>query len=161
MVRFVQALIWKLNLNPILVLTLILTHGLGISLTAEADCKSKRPDEHREIEQINQRYDDFFKHRAHDSEREQVRNHGRHHLHTHDLERAAALERARLTYLQTRKAPVDHDGELERQMEHARKEREHSIEIARECYVHEQSRLESITRRGRTVPEKQEYDLED
>ena len=129
--------------------------------TVVANAEPKPLDDKRAIERINRRYDDFFRYQEHLEARDKARDHARSDLRHADRERAARLERARLAYVQTRRAHPNHDAELEAAQLREKKRRDHEIEAARENFVRQQTRLDSAMSRGRTIPGNKEFGLDE
>lgn len=124
-------------------------------------CDTKVTGAEHMIERINKRYDDFFRYRheqeARDHARERGRGENKELLERHDK----ALEKARLAYLKERRTPPDHDKEIEAEMLKGQKERKDKLEAARQCYVQKEAQAEAILKRGRQIPENEEFDIED
>jgi hypothetical protein len=112
------------------------------------------------VERINKRYDDYFRYQAHLEERTELRNKGRGDnkkaLKAHDQK----IEEARLAYIKHRR-PAPDTSDAEARAEEVKKQRLAKIEIARRCYVQQRTHAEGVLKRGRTIPENKEYDLED
>jgi len=114
----------------------------------------------RMVERINERYDDFFRYRDHLEEREFERNKGRGDNKAALRAHAFRLEKARLEYLKNRRPKPD-TSEMEAQAEIEFKARKARVEEARRCYVEQKRYVEQMLKRGRTIPPKKEFDIED
>jgi hypothetical protein len=114
----------------------------------------------RSIEQINERYDDFFRYQRYLEQREESLESGRGENKGLLAERERRNEEARLEFLKARRPRPDTSA-LEQAWIVAEKERADRIESARDCTVQQRSQLEQIMRRGRRIPEMQEFHLEE
>ena len=115
---------------------------------------------HREVERINQRYEDFFRYQRKIEERERELEAGVPEVKALQETREKELERARRAY---RAEPKNYAREeaLRLEWEKSQKEREKRIELARLCEVQQRDAAEQILKKGRNVPELKEFDLEE
>ena len=141
----------------ILVLNLF-SHPVQAAL--QCDPKAGGAQGEKMVERINRRYDDFFRYRDSLQAREQERNKGRGEnkafLKAHD----ARLEQARKEYVKNRRPKPDTSA-LQAQAEAKFKERRAQIEEARRCYVQQRDHAQALLKKGRQIPGKLEFDLED
>lgn len=129
--------------------------ALAIQCDAKATASSVKM-----VERINQRHDDFFRYQRHLEEREIARNKGRGENKVVLAKHEKRLEAARQEYIKNRRPKPDRS-DLEAKSENERKERNAKLELARRCYVQQQSAEEALLKRGRMIPGNQEFDLEE
>lgn len=113
----------------------------------------------KELEQINKRYDDFFRWiKARDDRYEKSQ------IATDDRKKAIKareerLEREREKFVLERKAKPNTEP-LRIKWEAYLKERQEQIELLRRRYVEQRDEAEHYLKKGRAIPELKEYDLE-
>jgi len=137
-----------------LIVNLALTFS---SLAASAATTVPMPT--KELERINSRYDDFFrwiKARDERYERSQIATDDRKKA---EKAHAEMLEREREKYVKERKAKPDL-GPLRLKWEQQVKEQQEQMELLRRRYVEQRDEVEQYLKKGRTIPEMKEYDLE-
>lgn len=111
------------------------------------------------VKRINERYDDFFRHRQAQEEREQRTQGSRDERKKIEKAHAAGMEKARQDYVRSRKArPSDEASRLRH--EAAEKERAANLEMLRRRYVQRRDVAEQYLKKGRKIPELKEFDLE-
>lgn len=111
------------------------------------------------IEEMNQRYDDYFAHQRAKDRLDEQRQTSALEVKKQRQEHDARLEAARIEHLKMNPRRSE-DERLRLQWEAEQAERREEAEMARRRFVRKQDRLEDLRRRGRTVPELKEYDLE-
>jgi hypothetical protein len=111
------------------------------------------------VERINQRYDSFYQWRREREERENRFQNGREERKNMEREHHAKLEVARQEYVKTRRVKPS-DEPLRLQWERGEKERAQNIEMLRRRYVDLRATVERYLKKGRTIPELLEFDLE-
>lgn len=131
------------------------TPALAIECDAKATASSAKM-----VERINQRYDDFFRYQRQVEERERSRNKGRGENKIALEKHEKRIEAARQEYVKNRRPKPDRS-DLEAKAEQERKERNAKMEVARRCFVQQQSAEESLLKRGRMIPGNQEFDLQE
>ncbi len=112
------------------------------------------------VEEINRRYDDFFHFQAEREKKENQRNQGRDAIRQLRLEHTKILEVARRDYVRSRVKQVE-DPRLEREWDNQVKAWKQDNEAARRQFVKQRALTEGIVRKGRRIPEKLEFELED
>jgi hypothetical protein len=133
--------------------------NLALILSPLASAATVDPAIKKQLAEINARYDDFFrwiKARDERYERSQVATGER-----KKAEKAHAefLERAREKYVKERKAKPDMEP-LRLKWEQQVKEEKEQMELLRRRYVERRNEVEQYLKKGRTIPEMKEYDLE-
>lgn len=133
--------------------------NLALILSPLASAATVDPAIKKQLAEINARYDDFFrwiKARDERYERSQVATGER-----KKAEKAHAefLERAREKYVKERKAKPDTEP-LRLKWEQQVKEEKEQMELLRRRYVERRNEVEQYLKKGRTIPEMKEYDLE-
>ncbi len=115
---------------------------------------------HREVERINQRYEDFFRYQRQLEEHTREVEAGAPQVKIQQEIREKELERARRQY---RSVPKDYAREeaLRIEWEKSQKDRVKQIELARLCEVQQRDAAEQILKKGRKIPELKEFDLEE
>jgi predicted kinase len=112
------------------------------------------------VKRINERYDDFFRHRQAREDREQMTKESRAERKKIENLHVEAMEKARQDYVRSRKArPSDEAARLRH--EAAEKERAANLEMLRRRYVQSRDTAEQYLKKGRKIPELKEFDLED
>jgi hypothetical protein len=129
------------------------------ALSQQCDTKDTASGE-KMVERINRRYDDFFRYQEHLEEREHMRNKGRGENRAKLEAHEKKIEQARQEYIKNRRPKPD-SSELEAKAEADKKQRSARIEVARRCYLQQRAHAEALLKRGRTIPENKEYELED
>jgi hypothetical protein len=114
----------------------------------------------KEIERINQRYDDFFRERREREEHAEHLQQGVPQVKIEQEARAKELEKARQAY---RAVPKDYAKEeaMRLQWEAAQKEQVKKMELARLCEVQQKAKVEELLKKGRKIPELKEFDLDE
>lgn len=113
----------------------------------------------KKLEEINKRYDDFFrwlKAREERYEKSQIATDERKKA---IKEREEKLERAREKFVLERKEKPNMEP-LRIKWEAYLKERQEQMELLRRRYVEQKNETEQYLKKGRTIPEMLEYDLE-
>lgn len=113
----------------------------------------------KELEQINKRYDDFFrwmKAREERYEKSQIATDERKKA---IKAREEKLEQERKKFVAERKAKPNTEP-LRIKWEAYLKERQEQMELLRRRYVEQRNETEQYLKKGRTIPEMKEYDLE-
>lgn len=114
----------------------------------------------KEVQRINQRYDDFFRDRREREERAERMRHGsddrKKLLEAHEKE----MEKARQAY---QAKPKDHAREeaLRLEWEAEQKEKAKRVELARLCEVQQRAKAEELLKKGRAIPDLKEFDLDE
>lgn len=140
---------------------LMLLTFLPVAGFADAPCASQDPAaDARAVQRINQRHDDFYRYREHLEEREALRSRGRGENKGALEARDKRLEQARLEYIRNQRPKPDTTA-LEDKYEQDRRARLARLEKARACYVEGEAKSEGLLKRGRMIPESQEYDLDE
>jgi hypothetical protein len=137
---------------------------LGLSLTTRAFAADEGPscgpgdEEGRAMaERLNQRYDDFFRRQREVEEQERRRESAASEATKLRRQREEELRKAAAEY--RRSKPVI-DPRLEEQWNEQDKQWKSRIELARRCLVEKRNAVKALQRKGRTIPEMKEYDLE-
>ncbi len=112
------------------------------------------------LDDINRRYDDFFRYQNYLTERLDRMQHGVADRKEAERDRQKELERARKEFVMSRKARPN-DEPLRLRWEAEQKERAAQNEMLRRRYVERREYLESYLNKGRKIPEMKELDLED
>lgn len=124
---------------------------------AAADSETVSPEL---IQQMNRRYDDFFIQRQAKERLDEQRQKNAANVGSERRAREAAREKARLEYVHNHER-VGEDELLRKKWEAAEADRREEQEMSRRRYVKHRDQVDDLRRRGRTVPELKEYDLED
>lgn len=114
----------------------------------------------KEIQRINQRYDDFFQYQEGKERHQRKLEEGVAEVKALKETREKELERARQAY---RSTPKDYAKEeaLRIEWEARQKEKTKQMELARLCEVQQRAKAQDILKRGRKIPEVKEFDLEE
>lgn len=111
------------------------------------------------VKRINERYDDFFRHRQAQEERDRKTQGSRDERKKIEKAYAAEMEKARQEYVRSRKARPS-DEALRLRHEATEKERAANLEMLRRRYVERRDMAEQYLKKGRQIPELKEFDLE-
>ena len=125
--------------------------------TAASVCGAK---DTAEVKRINERYDDFFRHREAQEERWEKRRGSADERKKREEQHARELEKAREDYVKSKSARPS-DEALRLKWEAAQKERASEQEMLRRRYVDQQIDTEQHLKKGRQIPEMKEFDLEE
>lgn len=112
------------------------------------------------IDRINSRYDDFFRHRRDQEERDARSQVGVEEVLAAREAREKRLEEARATYSRVPKDEAREEA-LRVEWEKGQKQRQLQMAQAANCEVDRRSAAEEVLKRGRKIPEMKEYELED
>lgn len=112
------------------------------------------------MQEINSRYDDFFKYQNYLQERLERLQSGRNERQERERKHALAMEQARQRLVKERKAKPS-DEVLRLRWEAEQKERAQHNELLRRRYVERRDYFEDYLKKGRQIPEMKEYGLED
>jgi hypothetical protein len=133
--------------------------NLVLILSPLAASAAEVPLPKKELQEINARYDDFFrwlKARDERYERSQVTSDERKKA---EKAHAEMLEKAREKYVKERKAKPDMEP-LRLKWEQQVKAEKEQMELLRRRYVERRDEIEQYLKKGRTIPAMKEYDLE-
>lgn len=112
------------------------------------------------VKRINERYDDFYRYRREQDERdERLKKAASGERRATEKMRAENLEKARQQYVKQRKARPS-DEALRLRHEAAQKDRNANLEMVRKRYVQQRDTAEQYLKKGRMIPELKEFDLE-
>ncbi len=135
--------------------------SIWVAQSHGVQCESKDVEAHgREIERIDQRYQDFFKEREHLEGRIQEMNQGVNEVRAERLARQKRLDQARQEYRVSPRNQAREDA-LQAQWEREQKARTAEFEQKRLCEVQQRDRAKTILQRGKKIPEMKEFDLEE
>ena len=112
------------------------------------------------VERINQRYDDFFRRQVALEEQSRRREREAGEIKLVRKQQAVAHEVARADYVKSRKKTVV-DPRLEHEWNEHQQEWKELNQLDRVRYVTKKQVIENMQKRGRRIPGKLEYELED
>lgn len=141
-------------------LSLLLFFSFKGVLVLASECVQDDTQVRSMVERINRRYDDFFEVMREREQRQRRIEASRENLRAKREAREREIELARIEYVKNRRPRPD-DSHLQAQYQAELRERERKIEVARKCYVQRKDYAAEILKRGRTIPARLEFGLDE
>ena len=133
---------------------------LAVFLSSNCGAEATEDDLSPMVERINQRYDDFYRRQHQTAAEDQKRELEAAEIKKQRMDHEANLEKQRQEYVKARKKIVE-DPRLEKAWLEQQQALAEQNKMAGRRFVQKRNAIDAIERRGRRVPEKKEYDLED